>query len=88
MLNNKYTMWDMVKFYYNVKIQYKPNNRSYQMPIVFISCTIIGLAIMNTLLKPKEMFYYYIEGGIFLLLFILYFSLIYPPTKSRSRQYS
>ena len=41
---------DMVKFYCNVKIEYKPKGRSCQIPIVFLVCLGISLAIINVVL--------------------------------------
>ena len=50
MLNNQYTVLDMFKFYYNVKIQYQPKDRSVTIPFVFLVCSICSLLILNTVI--------------------------------------
>lgn len=50
MLNQNYSMCDFLKFYYNVKVQYSPQKRSMQIPIVFIATALCALLILNSLL--------------------------------------
>jgi hypothetical protein len=50
MLNQNYSTCDFLKFYYNVKVQYSPQKRSMQIPIVFIVTALCALLILNSLL--------------------------------------
>lgn len=47
MLNEDYTCCDFVRFYCNVKLAYKPTNRSCTIPMVFIITSIVNNAIFN-----------------------------------------
>lgn len=50
MLNDSYTCFDFFKFYYNVKIDYKPKSRNLTVPIVFLLSTFAALFILHGLL--------------------------------------
>lgn len=50
MLNDDYTCTDFFKFYYNVKLEYRPKDRSMTIPIVFLLCTFSALFIIHGLL--------------------------------------
>jgi hypothetical protein len=50
MLNDNYTLFDFLKFYYNVKLEYKPKDRSYIIPIVFLITALCSIFIINMLL--------------------------------------
>lgn len=54
MLNEKFTIVDFVKFYCNIKIEYKPNHRKYVMPAVFLLVCVLCITSINILLVfPK-----------------------------------
>lgn len=50
MLDDKYSCCDFLKFYYNVKLEYKPKSRSFVVPITFILTTLCSVLILNGLL--------------------------------------
>lgn len=50
MLDMNYTCCDFLKFYYNVKLEYKPKSRSLTIPITFILTTLVALTIFHGLL--------------------------------------
>ncbi len=53
MLNDNYSCFDFLKFYYNVKLEYKPKNRSMASPIAFLLTTFCSLLILHGLLVYK-----------------------------------
>ena len=50
MLDDQYSCMDFFKFYYNVKLEYKPKKRSMTIPIVFLLSTLATLIIHHGLL--------------------------------------
>ena len=79
MLNNDYSCFDLFKFYYNVKLEYKPKKRNLQIPLVFLLCTFSALLIMNGLLVPYDIWMYLVEGVLLGSMLILYFTLLMKP---------
>lgn len=79
MLDDKYSCCDFLKFYYNVKLQYKPQSRSYVIPIVFLLTSICCLLILNGLLKFTKLYFYIGEGVVIGIMLLLYISLLTPP---------
>lgn len=53
MLDDRYSCFDFLKFYYNVKLEYKPKNRSIITPVAFIVTAICALLIQHGLLIFK-----------------------------------
>lgn len=47
MLDEQFSMFDLVKFYCNIKIEYKPKKKKYAIPIIFIISFILNLFIIN-----------------------------------------
>jgi hypothetical protein len=60
MLDDHYTSCDLLKFYYNVKVEYNLKARSYKIPIVFFITAICCILIINALLIFKKDFIYII----------------------------
>lgn len=50
MLDDSYTCCDFLKFYYNVKLEYKPKSRNFTIPTVFILTALCSILILNGLL--------------------------------------
>lgn len=81
MLNDDYTCMDFFKFYYNVKLEYRPKDRSMTIPIVFLLCTFSALLIIHGLLIFEKDFLYFLEGCVIGPMLIFYISLLLPPKK-------
>lgn len=81
MLNDNYSLCDMVKFYCNVKIDYRPKKRKLQIPLVFLITTLVCIGITNVILYFTYHYAYIIEGVIFGLMLLIYFSLLWGPKK-------
>ena len=79
MLDDKYTFLDLFKFYYNVKLQYKPKDRSLQIPIVFMVSLVSAVLILNGLLVPNYDWMYAVEGILFGFMFLFYLTLLRKP---------
>lgn len=47
MLDEQFSMFDLVKFYCNIKIEYKPKKKKYAIPTIFIISFILNLFIIN-----------------------------------------
>lgn len=50
MLDDSYSCMDFFKFYYNVKLEYRPKERSMTIPIVFLLSTFSAIFILHGLL--------------------------------------
>lgn len=85
MLNDEYNCLDFLKFYYNVKIEYKPKSRSYVIPFVFFTTAFCSLLIMHGLLMFKKQYFYFLESVILGIMILLYISLLLPP-KTQDKQ--
>lgn len=79
MLDDHYTCCDFLKFYYNVKLEYKPKSRNFTIPIVYILTALCSILILNGLLIFEYEYLYIIEGVIIGIMMMLYFSLLVPP---------
>lgn len=79
MLDDDYTFCDFFRFYYNVKLEYKPKDRSLTIPIVFLLSTFTSLVILHGLLMLKQPYFYTVEAFILGLMLLLYLSLLMPP---------
>ncbi len=51
MLNEDFSCCDFIKFYYNVKMQYKPKGRSLTIPFIFLITTFVCIVITNILIS-------------------------------------
>lgn len=82
MLNEEYNFMDHLKFYYNIKMEYRPTNRSCIKPfllllaILFTSATSHGLIIPN---DSIQIWFYAITGALYLVLIILALSMMDTP---------
>lgn len=81
MLDNDHNCCDFIKFYYNVKIQYKPQSRSCKIPVVFLATTLCSILILNGLIVFNRDYLYIIEGCVFGFMLLLYLLLLLPPRK-------
>lgn len=79
MLNDDYNCTDFFKFYYNVKLEYRPKDRSMTIPIVFLLCTFSALFIIHGLLVFKKDYLYILQYSIIGPMVLLYCSLLLPP---------
>jgi hypothetical protein len=59
MLNEDYSCFDFVKFYCNIKIEYKPKRRKYVIPLLFLIGFIINVGLVNILIDFSEDLYFY-----------------------------
>ncbi len=85
MLDEKYNCFDFLKFYYNVKLQYKPKSRNYTLPIVYLITALTSLLILHGLLELKRDYFYILEVVIIGMMFFLYATLLFPP-KTQEKQ--
>lgn len=85
MLDNDYNCCDFLKFYYNVKLEYRPKSRSLTIPITFIMTTLVALTIFHGLLVFQDdfFFFYILEAILVGVMLLLYFSLLLPPKKEQ-----
>lgn len=79
MLDDRPSCFDFLKFYYNVKVQYKPQTRSLKIPVVFIITALCAILILNTQLVFKEYWIYIVQGVVIGLMLVLYLSLLSAP---------
>jgi palmitoyltransferase len=86
MLNEEFTCWDHVKFYCNVKAEYKPKQRSCTIPLIFIITYLLNLAIFNLIIKFTETYSLIAEGILFGFMFLLYLSLLRGPRNLPERR--
>ncbi len=78
MLNEEFSCCDFIKFYCNIKIEYKPKGRRFIIPILFLVGFILNVGIINIFLSFKEEAYLYTEILIFSIMLIFYLSLLLP----------
>ncbi len=67
---------DLVKFYCNIKIEYKPKGKKYTIPILFIVSFILNLGILNFYLNFTEDYTLYTEIAIVAIMMCYYLSLL------------
>jgi hypothetical protein len=46
MLNEDFSMCDFIKLYCNIKIEYKPKNRKFIIPTLFLAALVINVGII------------------------------------------
>jgi hypothetical protein len=77
-----------LKLYLNLKNAFKPENRSYSMPILFTVSIALVIALRIFLLELTYAKYVaFIEYGFYALVYGVYFSLIKPPKRPRPQKY-
>jgi len=79
---------DLLKFYCNVKIEYKPKGRKLTIPIIFIISFFINVAIVNILINFTKDYSWIVETCIMIPMILLYFSLLYGPDRSDILDYN
>lgn len=76
MLDERFSIFDMVKLYCNIKIEYRPKKRKYTIPLLFIVFFVLNLFIINFLLKFVQDYVLYTEAAFMGLMFCFYISLL------------
>lgn len=79
MLNEQFTCLDLVKFYCNVKIEYKPKRRKCTIPIIFLIAFFANVTILNVVIQFTNFYGQVAEGILFGVLILLYLSLLKGP---------
>lgn len=79
MLDDDYSCFDFLKFYYNVKLEYKPKKRNIITPLAFLLTAVCSLIIFHGLLVYKYDYFYFVEGAIIGFMILLYLSLLVGP---------
>ena len=82
MLNEEYTCLDMLKFYCNVKIEYKPKKRKLAFPLIFLFSFVVVVGALNTLISFAKNYFSALEGGLMVITLLTYFSLLPGPSRS------
>lgn len=79
MLNEKFSCLDLIKFYCNIKVEYKPKQRNCTIPIVFLLAFLVNLTIINAVIKFTEDYSLFAEIVLFSILILAYLSLLKGP---------
>jgi hypothetical protein len=80
MLVEDFSVLDLLKFYCNVKIEYKPKRRKLTIPIIFFITFFINITILNVLIDFTHQYSIIVETCIILPMIVLYFSLLFGPS--------
>lgn len=88
MLKEDYSCLDFVKFYCNIKIEYKPKRRKYIIPLLFLTAFVINVGITNLFLSFADDLHFYAQLLIFAAMLLLYLSLLLPIPKQEPRELS
>ncbi len=78
MLDENFSCCDFIKFYCNIKIEYKPKGRRYIIPVLFLVGLLMNVAIINIFLEFQEEAYLYTEILIYSVMLVFYLSLLLP----------
>ncbi len=81
MLDERYTILDFIKFYCNVKIEYRPKGRSLTQPICFLLTTAVVFFFINFFLNFTHHYGMFLEVFLLIITLGLYFSLLKGPTR-------
>ena len=76
MLDEKYSLGDMMKFYCNIKIEYRPKKRTFTIPLLFIVSFVLNLFIINMFLKFTDEVTFYAQIVFMAIMFAYYISLL------------
>jgi hypothetical protein len=79
MLNESFSCLDLVKFYCNVKVEYKPKKRSCTIPIIFLFAFIVNLVILNITIRFTDSYGLAAEAVLFGVLILSYLTLLRGP---------
>lgn len=80
-------MCDLIKFYCNIKIEYKPKQRKFTIPSIFMLGFVMNVAIINIFIKFTENFAFYSEIVIFGMMILLYLSLLLVKPQNQQRPF-
>lgn len=63
LLNDKYSCFDHIKFFFNIKLKYEPKRRSYAVPLFFLllSVVLIGSISYSLTYHDEYMVVFYIQ---------------------------
>ena len=86
MLDENYTCCDWIRFYCNVKLEYRPKKRKLTIPFVFIISLILNIGILNLGIVFYEWYPIYIEILVVSTMSILYLTLLRGPQLASSRE--
>ena len=81
MLDEDYSCCDLVRFYCNVKLEYRPKTRNMSIPMVFLVSLAVNGAIINLMLRFKEWYPIYIQIFVIGSMLLLYFTLLKGPDR-------
>jgi hypothetical protein len=82
MLNEDYNCLDYFKFYYNIKMEYKPTDRSCIKPFLLILGVLFTVLTSHGLVIPKDshdILFFSITGGFYVILIGLGLSMMGTP---------
>jgi hypothetical protein len=79
MLDEDYSCCDLLKFYCNLKIEYKPKKRNLTIPIVFLIALVTNTVIINIFFHFMEWYPIYIEVVALGTMALLYLTLLKGP---------
>jgi hypothetical protein len=85
MLNEQYGCCDFVKFYCNVKMEYRPKGRSLAIPMVFLATFLLNTLVLNLSLKFTDWLPVYLEIVVLASMMILYLTLLRGPGRPGDR---
>lgn len=85
MLNEDFSLFDFVRLYCNIKIEYKPKKVRYVIPTLFVISFIMNLFIINIFLSFTEDYVLYSEISFMFVLFCFYLSLLLPRPTNEPR---
>ena len=86
MLNEDYGCCDMVRFYCNVKMEYRPKYRNLTIPTVFLLTLVFNLAVLHLNINFNEWYLIYSEIVALLTMSLLYFTLLKGPSPPDHRE--
>ena len=86
MLDEDFSVVDMLKFYCNIKIEYRPKGRKYTMSLLFIICFLLNLAIINILLSFVDSVVFYGQVAFMVVMLAYYLSLLCQKPKREPRR--
>ncbi len=76
MLNDRYTVIDRVKILCNAKMKYKPQHKSYILPITFLVLQIIVSSLPFTMIEFHSLWLLLLQGMVLLVIAGLFISLV------------
>lgn len=87
MLDENYNICDYIKFYCNLKIEYKPKKRNLKIPTVFLLALVVNVSIINLFFHFVEWYPIYVEVVILGTMTLLYLTLLKGPENTDRKDY-